>query len=67
MSDSQGTLATSILNRSKSALWKFKMAVLVVTLLTSPRIENSTVSWSLCLRQPTACHVASGGVLAPAG
>ena len=43
-SDSQGTPAANVLNRSKHTLWKFKIAVLLVTLLTSPRIENSTIS-----------------------
>ena len=33
-SDSQGTCATSVLNRSKSALLKFKMAVLLVVVDT---------------------------------
>ncbi|KAF1498097.1 Phosphatidylinositol 3-kinase regulatory subunit alpha, partial [Eudyptula minor] len=49
---SQGTLSTSALNRPKSALRKSMVAVLLAPLLTSPRIENSTISWSLSPRRP---------------
>lgn len=45
--DSQGILPTSVLNISKTACQKSKIAVL----LTSPRTKNSIISWSRCSRQ----------------
>lgn len=39
------------LNSSKWGLQKTTAAVPLTSLLTSPRIDNSTILWSLCLRQ----------------
>lgn len=47
---SQGTVLTSPLKRPKSALWTSKEAVLLTSLLTSPRIKNPIISWLLCPR-----------------
>jgi len=44
------TLASSSLKRSKSALWKSRVASLLCTLFDALRILNSIISWSL---QPT--------------
>lgn len=49
--DFQGTLPVIILNSPKSALWKSKVVVLLIPFLTSPRIENPVILWSLCPRQ----------------
>lgn len=49
--DSQGIFPTSVLNSSKSTLRIIKVAVLLNPLLTSLRILNSTISWSLYPRQ----------------
>ena len=48
----QGTLSTSVLNRPKSALRKSMVVILLTPLLTSPRNENSVVSWLLSPRWP---------------
>jgi len=58
---SQGTLSTSLLNRSKSALWKSKVAVLLTPLLTSPRIKNSVHGLQLSHHtQVCLCSAATG-------
>ena len=49
--DPQGTLPTNFLSSSKSALQKSKAAILLTTILTSLRNENSIISWSLSPRQ----------------
>lgn len=48
----QDTFWISDQDKPKSALWKSRVEVLLIVLLTSPNIANSIISWSLCLRRP---------------